>query len=227
MELLLFSLGLGLAGFDIFGALIILTALASKVSKREIMTFTLIALLGTVALGTAAALLLGEGVRMITEFFNNLPDVLWVVLDLLVAILLFVWAGVRIVRTVKKQKVTKEPKSGFFRRSLVAVGVLYAISAFIDPSFLALIALSSRGDSLVIIVLTQLIWILVSQSPLFALSIAVALGVHEKFVDWFNRVREKYRTIITTIITGLIVLFGTLITADLVVFLITGQWLLG
>lgn len=227
MELLLFALGLGLAGFDIFGVLIILTALASKVSKREIITFTLITLFGTVALGTVAVLLLGEGVRIITDFFNNLPDVLWIALDFLVAILLFVWAGVRIVRAIKKQNVAKEPKATFFKHGLIVVGMLYAISAFIDPSYLALIALSGRADSLSVIVLAQFIWILVSQSALFALAIAVAFGIHEEFVNWFNRVREKYSNIITKIVTGLIVFFGTLITTDLIVFLATGRWLLG
>lgn len=227
MELVLFSLGLGLAGFDIFGALIILTALGPKAAKREIIIFSLITLLGTIVLGTVATLLLGEGIHIITDFFDDLPDALWVVLDFSVVILLFAWAGRRIVRTIKKENVTKEPNSAFSKHGSVAVGVLYAISAFTDPSFLALIALSSREDSLIVMVLAQFIWILVSQSPLFALAIAVTLGVHERFVNWFNRVRKKYSHIIATTITVLILLFGTLITADLVIFLATGRWLLG
>ena len=60
MNVIALAFGLGVAGFDVFGAVLIVLLVASKLPKQKIATFALIVLVGTITAGVAASLLLGS-----------------------------------------------------------------------------------------------------------------------------------------------------------------------
>ena len=59
MNVVALAFGFGVAGFDVFGVVLVVLLVASKLPKQRIAAFTLIVLVGTVTAGVAASLLLG------------------------------------------------------------------------------------------------------------------------------------------------------------------------
>ena len=60
MNVIALAFGLGMAGFDVFGAVLVVLLVASKIPKQRIAAFALIVLVGTVTAGVVASLLLGS-----------------------------------------------------------------------------------------------------------------------------------------------------------------------
>ena len=149
MDTLLFAFGLGLAGFGVFGVILVLLLLANKVSRREIVLFTTTMFISMVTAGTIATLLLGDSTELIAQTLKQLPSTVWIMVEMVAGTLLIGWAIARIhaqsspERTPENSRILK-----WLKRSVVLGGILYALSSFTDPSLLALIAFTSRGHSL-------------------------------------------------------------------------------
>lgn len=88
MEFILLSIGLGLAGIDPLGALIVASAVAAGMKKRQVATFALVVFGGTVAMGVALSLGFGASTAALVEKLNYLPDGVWVAVNLAVIALL-------------------------------------------------------------------------------------------------------------------------------------------
>ena len=227
MDVIAFAFGLGAAGFDVFGVVIVLLLLASRVSKRRIVLFASIAFVGTVALGTVAAVLLGESVASLSQIVHRIPAVVWLGLEGVAAVALFGWATYRLCVAPAPDKPPKDSHiARWLARSVVLGGIMYAVSALGDPSFLALIALASRGHSLVTIILAQVVWFVVSQGLFCGLVVAIICGRHQPLIGWFERVRARYSTVFRQIITGAIILCAVILMADAITFVLSRQWLL-
>lgn len=227
MDTLLFAFGLGLAGFDVFGVILVLLLLANKVSRREIVLFAAIVFISMVMAGTIATLLLGDSTELIAQTLKQLPSVVWVVVEMVAGALLISWA---IARIYAQPSPERKPENSriikWLKRSIILGGVLYAFSSFTDPSLLALIAFTSRGHSLPIIIMTQIIWLLVSQGLFFILALAVACKTHAPLITWFERTRKRHGILIRHLITGIIIICGVMLCADTVTFIVSGNWLL-
>ena len=105
-------------------------------------------------------------------------------------------------------------------------GIIYAASAFTDPSFLAVITIASREQSLLVVIMAHVVWLLVSQGLFFGLVIAIMCDRHQPLIAWFERVRARYSTLIHSSITMVIILCGLTLLADMATFLLSGHWLL-
>lgn len=228
MELLGISVALGVAGLDIFGMALVIAARAAGVSRRKLVWFGVIVLVGTVLLGVGSSLLLGDGVRRVSEWLHSLPDMVWIAVNVLVSGLLLWWAGRRLLRRYRPTKQSGPGKlQAFFRYSTVLVAALFALSALTDPAFLALIALTSRENNLLLVSLAHLVWIIVSQFTLFAFLAALCGRVDQRLVGWVNRFRSCHQRTIGLAITSLIIAVAGLLMLDIAVFLTTESWLLG
>lgn len=91
MRILLSSLVLGLAGFDIFGIAIALAAHAAKASKRAIVLFSFIVFIISVVGGVAASLFFGKSISLIADYFLQLPNSLWLGFKIILIIGLGIW----------------------------------------------------------------------------------------------------------------------------------------
>lgn len=227
MDTLLFAFGLGLAGFDVFGVILVLLLLANKVSRREIVLFATTVFISMVTAGTIATLLLGDSTELIAQTLKQLPSVVWVVVEIVAGALLVGWAIARIYAQPPPERKPEDSRIiKWLKRSIILGGVLYALSSFTDPSLLALIAFTSRGHSLPIIIMTQIIWLLVSQGLFFILTLAVARNTHAPLITWFERTRQRHGVALRHIITGIIIVCGVMLCADTVTFIVSGNWLL-
>jgi len=105
-------------------------------------------------------------------------------------------------------------------------GALFAVSAVLDPTCVAVTVLAARGPSTVAVVVAQLLWAVVSQAPLVFLLVAIVRGGHQgavqRFTHWWDRIRPALRSIVTV---ALFVVGMTLVT-DAAWWFATGQFLL-
>lgn len=227
MELILAALGLGLAGIDILGVVVITTALSVGASKRSVVLFALTTLIATVIIGVVFSLLLDTSVARISQFVDTLPDYVWVIVNALFAGVLLTWVTARIFKKTPRVKKTETSRvTKWIKSSLFIVGIFFAVSALADPSFLALIAVSAQNDSFLLVITANILWILISQAPLFALAIAVLFNKHKPLLKWFERVKITYAKQLHVALTILILMCALLLIADLVAFFVSNNWLL-
>ncbi|HFI0120230.1 TPA: hypothetical protein ACGOWV_001073 [Streptococcus suis] len=228
MANLLTVLGLGLAGIDPVGMLMLIAHLAAGGSKRQAILFAGLILSGTTLLGLILSTLLGSSLNKLSDLIgevgaaiNQLPDASWIWIDIVLIALLIYW-GIR----RDNQKEYKEKQSEKKATSIWAGVIFMIVSALTDPSFLAVLAISGYGNQLLLSLLYCTVWVLLSQAPLFLLTIAVIFNQHERFVLTFNAFVDKYRPKLHRGLTILIYVLAGVFTLDLALYLITGNWLL-
>lgn len=226
MNNLLVVLGLGLAGIDPVGMMILITAMTAKASKKQIYTYGILVLLGTTALGLTLSSLLGAGFAQIGSHvegaINSFSDTTWTWISFAIIAVLLLFA---VKRLVKKDVEEKEDSKG--GQGLLAGAVFMVFTAITDPTFIALMGLAGQVNNLALSILYSLLWTLVSQAPLFLLIGAVASGKHQIFIDKFSQMYSRYRAKIDTGITGLLFILAFVFLVDLLYFWMTGIWLLG
>ena len=223
MDLILLSLGLGLAGIDPLGALLVAAALSVGVKKRAVIGFGVMVLVGTVVLGVMLSILFGAGVMAIVDALKQLPDMVWVAVDIAVIVLLWSWAAKRVCSEKKFEKSDRTKK--WLRHSIFMVGALFVLSMLADPSYLALIAAAGHQQHIGLAALAHSLWIIISQLPLFVLLAAVVFNKHEPVISKMKDVQERHSQKISWFVTGVIVMAGVIFAIDLGSFLMSGEWM--
>lgn len=227
IELLLAAFGLALAGFDPAGALVATGALGGGARERHVIVFGLVSLLGTVVLGTALSLTVGPYIANI-DWSALIPgDQTAALVEAGLGAALVAWA---IMRARKPAARTPAPKPRSHRGTgpiaLVAVGALFALGAILDPTFVSLVVIAGRNGTFLSVVFAHSVWVLVSQSPLVLIVLAIAAGKHDRAVAWFQSRWEEIRPSIGRLITGALLSIGALLLLDAGWWFATGKFLL-
>jgi hypothetical protein len=225
IQLLAVAAGLGLAGIDPGGALIAIGALAMGARERDVLGFGLVSILGTALLGTVLSRTVGQ--RLLTVRWSALlpPDRLAALIELLIAAGLVWWAVVRL-----RKPAARPPRPNGRTRTtgtaLLGLAVLWAAAAVLDPTFVGLVVLAGREDSVLTVAAAHLLWILVSQAPLLALMVAIARGHEKRAVAWFQRVWERARPVTFAVGTGALLLAGAVLALDSLWWFFTERFLI-
>lgn len=222
--LLVTALGLGLAGLDPAGALIAVAALAAGARTPAVLLYGAVAIVGTALLGTVLSLTLGSrlaGVDWTALIPGGRGGAL---LELGVGLALLIWAALRLLRREVRAPKPRRGRTG--SAGLVAVGALFALSAALDPTFVALVVLAGRGQGLLAVALAHVLWAVLSQAPLVLVLAAAAGGRHQRVVErfggWWQRVQPRVRRLVT----GALVLVGVVLLLDATWWFATGSFLL-
>ena len=224
LELVFASLALGLAGIDPAGLVIALGALAAGARERTVIGFALIVVLGTALLGTALTLTVGLQLQQFDWSSLLPPDWLGAVVELALASSLLVWALIRLRRPLARPpRPSRRSRSGV---ALLSAGVLFALSAPLDPTFLGLVLLAGREDHVVAVVSAHLIWIVVSQLLLVILVLAIMLRRHARAVAWLQNLMPRARRGLATVGTGALAVVGAVLAIDALWWFVTGRFLL-
>ena len=222
--LLATALGLAIAGIDPAGAVIAIAALARGVAGRAVIGFAAVVVIGTAALGTALSLLVGQELARV-DWGGLLGGDPAAVVELVVAFVLLGWAALRLRQPAARPK-RPRPRRNTGEAGLVGVAVLFAASAVIDPTFVGLVVVPGRDEPVAGVVLAHTLWITVSQLPLIVLTVAVALGAHERLVATVGRLWTRIAPAARIALTVTLVLVGLLVAADALKQLITGRFLI-
>lgn len=228
------TLLLGLAGFDIAGALIILTALSLKCTRKSIYVFALTSLSATVFVGVLSAKVLGSSIHLLTALFHAIPDRVYAVLELLIGAALLYWFIERVFANEKYRKKEDKKESfltRFIQKGLFFVGLLFSLWAISDPSFWGVVALASQSDKPLAILAAFAVWMIVGQLPMYALTVGVVFGQHERLIRWFEgRVMNspklaKLKGALRLALSLVILLASVYFLSDSLFYCVKGVWL--
>lgn len=215
--LLLAALGLGLAGLDPSGALF-----AAGARERHVVAFSLVAFVGTAAFGTALSLTVGPRITDLDwGWFFSSPGA---IIEAALGLALVAWGVARAWRPATRAPKPRSPR-GTGPLALLALAVLFALMAVLDPTFDALVVIAGRGEPIWSVAVAHSAWIAVSQAPLVLLLAAMAGGKHRRFVARFRSWWEKIRPAVGRMVTAAALLVGTFFLLDAGWFLVTGEFL--
>lgn len=224
IELALTSLGLGLAGVDPAGLVVALGALAAGTRERLVIAFALIAVVGTALLGIGLTLTLGQQLQEFEWSSLLPPDWLAATIELVLAAGLLLWAALRVRRPgIRPPRPAGRSRSG---TALLWAGVMFALSAPLDPTFLGLVVIAGRGEPVTAVASAHLIWIVVSQLPLVALVLIILLRRHARPVAWLQTVMPKARPVLAKVSTAALAFLGGVLAIDAGWWFVTARFLL-
>ncbi len=219
-------LTLGVAGLDPLGALLMAGALAGGATRKGVAAFTAAAAGTTIAVGVACSLLLAPFIDRLAAAMANTPDVVWLALELGLAILLLVWGVRRLRAGVSKEKPRKKTRSLIDTSVLLGAGVVFGISALTDPTYYGVIVLAGRDEPIWLVVIAHVLWFVVSQAPLLALTIAAARGSHVRLAQKLQGYWEQWRPTVGRVITAMMFVGAALLMIDCGFYLATGAFLI-
>jgi len=225
-RLLLTAFALGLASLDITGALAAVGAFGAGARRRALLAFGCISILGTAAFGTALSLIVGPRIAGF-DWGKLLPhdpteDLVAAIVEVLLGVGLLIWGLVRARRPgAGPPKPSALRGLGFL--SLAGAGMLFALAAIADPTFVSLVVIAGRADHFWPVVAAHSTWAFVSHVPL-VLVLAFALsGENERVVSWVRTWWARISPWTVRLVTIFVFLVGTLLLLDALWFFLTGD----
>ena len=227
-KLLLTAFALGLASLDVAWTLLATGAMGSGARNRVLVVFGCVSILGTLALGTALSLIVGPRIAGI-DWEALLPhdpteDRLAAYLEVLIGAGLLAWGMVRAWRPT-----AGPPKPSALRGlgaiSMTGAGMLFALSRILSPPFVSLVVIAGRAEHFWSVVAVHWTYALVSHTPLILLLVFALTIDHGRVVRWFQSAWERIRPLALRLITGVVLLVGTLFLLDAAWWHFTGDFL--
>ncbi len=206
-------IGIGIAGLDPFGAVLLVSAITAGAGRTKVFTFAASVLTTSVLTGTALAL---AGNRMFessgADTSSSSPA--WAYLEMGTALLIAVW----LARGLMPSGTEPAPPRRDIAQStpaIAAAGAAFTLTSVLDPTFLATAAVVGPSGNIVVALLSFALWTLISQILLFSLVAAFNFGAHERAVDATRRWWQRHEMLLTTLlkIAGLLVVIALLVDA--------------
>jgi hypothetical protein len=228
-KLLIIAFALGLASLDVTGALAAVGALGAGARVRALMAFGCFSILGTVAFGTALSLIVGPRIAGL-DWGMLLPhdpteDRVAASVNVIVGLGLLAWGIMRTRRPAARPPKPSVPR-GLGLISLAGAGVLFALAAIFDPTFVSLVVIAGRAELFWPVVAAHSTWTLVSHTPLVFVLALVASGDHERVVSWFQSWWARARPVVVHLVTSVVLLVGAFLLLDAAWWYVTGEFLI-
>lgn len=204
-------LGLGVAGFDPFGALLVAAALALGATRSATLAFLAASAVVPLAFAVLAGHALGP-VEAAIQPWVHLPALVWAAIRLGVGLGLIGWAAWR-ARHPMVEKPTKAPK-GISTRAMAAAGLGFGVTVLLDPAYYAAIAVVARVHPPWLRVALLVVWFAVAQIALIAL---VAVDLIRPGADLGVRLQRAWRRAspaINRVITVVALVAGVALAID-------------
>ena len=225
-KLLLTAFPLGLPSLDITAALLAAGALGAGARVRALLAFGCFCILGTIAFGTALSLVVGPRISGIDWGMllphNPTEDRVAAFVDIVLGMGLLIWGIVRILRPGTHPPKPSAPRAlGLL--SLAGAGMLFALAAIADPTFVSLVVIAGRAEIFWLVLAAHSTWTLVSHVPLI-LVLAFVLSVdHERVVVRVQTLFARISPWMVRLITGVVLLVGFLFLLDALWYYATGE----
>ena len=225
-RLLLTSFALGLASLDVTGALAAVGALGAGARTRALLAFGCFSILGTVAFGTALSLIVGPRLSgfdwgMLLPH-DSAEDLVAALVEVVLGVGLLIWGIVRARRPDASPPKPSAPRGlGLF--SLAGAGMLFALAAIADPTFVSLVVIAGRADHFWSVAAAHSTWTFVSHVPLVLVLAFVLGGENERVVSWVRTWWARISPWIVRLVTIFVFLVGTLLLLDALWYFITGD----
>ena len=222
--LLATALVLGIGGLDPTPALILVAALLAGADRRAITVLGLVVLIGAPLYGSVLALTIGSQLADVNWWILVPSGQVGAIAGLAVGLVLLGFGVLRLVRTKQDDPSTRRHRAG--TAALIAAGATYVGSLVIDPTFVAVTVLAGRTMEPIGAILMEIAWVLLAQLPLIALLIAVTRVGRQHAAELFQRWWSKLKPVLQKMITAALVLVGSTLMVDAILWFTTGHFLL-
>lgn len=226
LEAVLAAFGLGIAGIDPLGAVILMTAIAANFSRSRIVLFCITVFLSGVLAGTVISVTGAGFIASIKDLIPVPTSSIWVLVNLTIAAIILVWVVRRKLaeNKPKKEKVRKKLGSSF--SGVVTTGFLFGAGSVLDPTFVANISLAAQTENLVTIVVMHTVWVIVSQIMLFGLFLAYLNGKHERVIAYSRLQYKKHKVLFQNILYVSVIGAFLFLVLDTLAYALTGNYLI-
>ena len=147
------------------------------------------------------------------------------ILNILLILGLSYWLIKRFTSENNKKKEIRT-SSGWSQMDMFVTGLLFTLSAFPDPAFISLVVLCGHNGNLIVTIIAFIIWILISQFPIFLFNIAILNNCGEEFINKLEKIKQKYSRLFEQIINTAIVIIILVFIFNLISFFFTKTWMI-
>lgn len=218
-------LALAAVSVDVLGGILAATFLHRGIPPRHLLLFVG----GYAAVVTAATLVIQPLLEILGGWLqpilasNNALGIVEIVVG--VALIVVAWFQRRTALRPKPRTLRREVSDRTV--SLLLGGAAFAVTAIADPAFVIAIGLAGAEPHMPLRIALLVLWNLVYQAPLVAVTAAALLGRHEALLTKARALITPRRRFLFLLLAGALLLLGLIIAADGVIALLTAQapWL--
>ena len=229
MQILLTTIGLGVAGIDPFAAVALLAAIMAGASRRKVLVFFASMFVFTVAIGVILSIAGDSVIYAITDILPSDNNPAWMYVNLMIIAALGGWLAYRWHRHVRprpqRNNRTKRKLGGSIWSFAIA-GIIYSfIGAFSDVTFYATVAVAAQAGNIFAIIGLHILWFVLGQFMLIALVVAYLMGAHKKLVHQSDLFWQKHKHRMPLLLYSAAGLAIVILLVDIVLFLVNGKYL--
>ncbi|KAA8821147.1 hypothetical protein [Bifidobacterium vespertilionis] len=221
------TVGLGVLGIDPITAVYMMSMRLRGEKKSRITWFFLSFAIFTILVGTVLAASMGAAAA---DFLQSvLPDdnsQFWALAEFAVSIVILIWVAKRVFAGSGREK--KEPRENARGGALghVAMGFVFAVTSFTDPTFYAVMLIGGESRSVVTAALLLALWFVVSQCLAMVVYAAIQCNRLDSLAARLDEWEERNLTMFNRVLHGVLIVVAILLAADATVYLLTGDYLL-
>ena len=223
-QLLGAAIAIGVAGIDPTAALLAVAALLAGATSRALTAFAVTVMVGAPLMGTVLSLTIAARLADLDWWVLVPRGRIGAVVGLVVGIALLIVGVLRLRHRPTHRSSARKPQVGTL--ALVGAGAAYVASLLIDPTFIAITVLAGRSREPLDVIMMQVVWVLLSQLPLLALLVAVARFGQQRAVQRFQSWWSRAQPALMLVVTGALLVVGTLLVLDAVWWFATAHFLL-
>lgn len=225
---------LGLSGMDILGLFVATYALSKNSKRKDVYIFSITILLMSVLLGLLFSKVLSFSVNYFTNILDSISGMLYAIISFILGLVLLYWFLIRLVNAEKIDK-NEVKKEGFFvkfiKKNLFLVSILFSLWIITDPTFWGIVTITSISNNYILDIMSFVIWIILSELPLYILVIFMLINKDQKLRKWYNekfknnKNIKKIKKILNIILSIIIYLGSTYFLMQAMHYFIKGSWL--
>lgn len=225
---------LGLSGMDVLGLFVATYALSKNSKRKDVYIFSTTILLMSVLLGLLFSKVLSFSINYFTNILDSISGKLYAIISFILGLVLLYWF---LIRLVNEEKIDKKEvkKEGFFvsfiKKDLFLVSILFSLWIVTDPTFWGIVTITSISNNYILDIISFVIWIILSELPLYVLVIFMLINKDQKLRKWYNEKFEnnknikKIKKILNIILSIIIYLGSTYFLMQAMHYFIRGSWL--
>ena len=221
------TIGLGVLGIDPITAVYMMSMRLRGERKSRITWFFLSFAIFTILVGTVLAASMGAAAA---DFLQSiLPDDgsrFWAIAELAVSVVILLWVARRVFAGPKREK--KQPREVGRGGALghIAVGFVFAITSFSDPTFYAVMLIGGESRSVVTAALLLALWFVVSQCLAMVVYAAIQYNRLDALAARLDEWKARNLTMFNRALHGALIALATLLAVDASAYVFTGAYLL-
>ena len=220
------TIGLGVLGIDPITAVYMMSMRLRGERKSRITLFFLSFAIFTILVGTVLAASMGAAAA---DFLQSiLPDDgsrFWAIAELAISIVILAWVAKRAFADPGREKGRPRENARGGALGHVAMGFVFAVSSFTDPTFYAVMLIGGESRSVVTAALLLALWFAVSQCLAMVVYAAIQCNRLDALAARLDEWKAQNLAAFNRALHGALVVIAILLAVDATAYVFTGSYL--